>query len=50
MQKTVEEARAEFCEWYENLWLTNGDIQVARLFIDSGLEYDKLLEEGQELE
>ena len=52
MHKTVEQARKEFCQWYQNLWLTNGDLQVARLFVDSGREYDKLLaqEECQELE
>ena len=52
MQTTIDKARAEFCEWYENIWLAKGDIQVVRLFLDSALEYENLLsqEEQQELE
>ena len=52
MTKTVEEARNEFLDWFDFFILTGGDLQVARLFIDSSIEYDKLQakEEEQELE
>lgn len=50
MQKTIEKAKSDWLAWFENFCLTGGDVQVARMMIDSFLEYDLLVQDYQEME
>lgn len=50
MQKTIEKAKRDWLDMFENFCLTGGDPQMARLLIDSFLEYDLLVQDYQEME